>query len=90
VISLREARLGDGMARGKLRQQQVRVGDRLLQGAILLLDTPDRAGCRCLLTRNAGGLDRDKAARAFLSDYPNGTLGRISLEEPGAREEVRS
>jgi len=55
-----------------------------------LMDTPVRAGCRCLLTRNDSGLDRDKADRAFLSDYRNGTLGRISLEEPGAREEVRS
>ena len=44
----------------------------------------------CLLTRSGGGLDRDKAARVFLSDYRNGTLGRISLEEPVTSEEVRS
>ena len=36
----------------------------------------------CLLTRNNGGLDRDKAARILLSDYRNGTLGRTSLETP--------
>jgi ribosome biogenesis GTPase A len=41
----------------------------------------------CLLTRNGGGLDRDKAARILLSDYRNGTLGRTSLETPDRRPE---
>jgi ribosome biogenesis GTPase A len=44
----------------------------------------------CLLTRSGGGLDRDKAARILLSDYRNGTLGRTSLETPGAGSEERS
>jgi ribosome biogenesis GTPase A len=36
----------------------------------------------CLLTRKGGGIDRDKAARIFLSDYRSGILGRTSLEIP--------
>ena len=36
----------------------------------------------CLLTRNGGGLDRDKASRILLSDYRKGELGRTSLETP--------
>ena len=44
----------------------------------------------CLLTRSGGGLDRDKAARILLSDYRNGTLGRTSLETPGAWSKKRS
>jgi ribosome biogenesis GTPase A len=35
----------------------------------------------CLLTKG-GGLDRNKAARILLSDFRDGTLGRISLETP--------
>lgn len=41
----------------------------------------------CLLSRSGGGLDRSKAARAFLSDFRNGALGRITLEEPGPMEQ---
>ena len=43
----------------------------------------------CLLTRSGGGLDRDKAARIFLADYRDGTLGRTSLEIPDQRPEVQ-
>jgi len=59
-----------------------------LDGASVIDAIAKKRGC--LLTRSGGGLDRDKAARVFLSDYRKGTLGRISLEEPGTPEEVRS
>jgi ribosome biogenesis GTPase A len=38
----------------------------------------------CLLAGSGGVLDRDKAARILLADYRDGTLGRASLEVPGA------
>jgi len=41
----------------------------------------------CLLARRSGGIDRDKAARILLSDFRDGTLGRISLETPDRRTE---
>lgn len=44
----------------------------------------------CLLTRSGGGIDRDKAAKILLSDYRNGTLGRISLETPERRTKEHS
>ncbi|MGZ8380586.1 MAG: ribosome biogenesis GTPase YlqF [Nitrospira sp.] len=44
----------------------------------------------CLLGGSGGALDRDKAARILLADYRDGTLGRASLEVPGAREVAQS
>jgi ribosome biogenesis GTPase A len=40
---------------------------------------------RALRTRG-GEPDREKAALAFLQDYRDGKLGRISLETPGTRQ----
>lgn len=36
----------------------------------------------CLTKGKGGGLDRDKAAKILLTEFRNGTLGRISLESP--------
>ncbi|NOU10201.1 MAG: ribosome biogenesis GTPase YlqF [Nitrospira sp.] len=44
----------------------------------------------CLLAGSGGVLDRDKAARILLSDYRDGTLGRASLEVPGAGHTAQS
>lgn len=40
----------------------------------------------CLTKGKGGGIDREKAAKILLTDFRNGTLGRISLETPEARE----
>jgi len=40
----------------------------------------------CLLRGRGGELDLEKAAMLFLTDYRNGTLGRISLETPATRQ----
>jgi len=39
----------------------------------------------CLIKGRGGELDLEKAAMQFLTDYRNGTLGRISLETPETR-----
>ncbi|HEX5803739.1 MAG TPA: ribosome biogenesis GTPase YlqF, partial [Azospira sp.] len=39
----------------------------------------------CLIKGRGGELDREKAAAILLTDYRNGTLGRISLETPASR-----
>lgn len=44
----------------------------------------------CLLAGGGGALDREKAARIFLADYRDGTLGRTSLEAPKMQEEASS
>jgi ribosome biogenesis GTPase A len=40
----------------------------------------------CLFKGRGGELDLEKAAMLFLTDYRNGTLGRISLETPATRQ----
>jgi len=42
----------------------------------------------CLLRGRGGELDLEKAAMLFLTDYRNGTLGRISLETPATRQSM--
>ena len=39
----------------------------------------------CLIKGRGGELDLEKAAAVLLTDYRNGTLGRISLETPASR-----
>ncbi|MBI2309247.1 MAG: ribosome biogenesis GTPase YlqF [Rhodocyclales bacterium] len=44
----------------------------------------------CLIKGSGGELDLEKAAAVLLTDYRNGTLGRISLETPQLRAAVLS
>ncbi|MDR4493100.1 MAG: ribosome biogenesis GTPase YlqF [Nitrospirales bacterium] len=41
----------------------------------------------CLTKGKGGGLDREKAAKILLTEFRNGTLGRISLESPDTHED---
>lgn len=41
----------------------------------------------CLIKGSGGELDLEKASAILLTDYRNGSLGRISLETPSLREE---
>jgi ribosome biogenesis GTPase A len=54
-----------------------------LDGEGLLECIARRRGC----VRKGGGLDLEKAANAFLTDYRAGALGRISLETPESRRQ---
>ena len=40
----------------------------------------------CLRKGKGGELDREKAAKILLTEFRNGTLGRISLETPETRD----
>ncbi len=42
----------------------------------------------CLRKGKSGEIDREKAARILLTEFRNGTLGRISLEIPNANESL--
>ncbi|MDR2164800.1 MAG: ribosome biogenesis GTPase YlqF [Zoogloeaceae bacterium] len=59
-----------------------RIDDGVPPDAVALLEAIGKSrGCRL----RGGGLDRRKAARALLTDYRSGALGRISLETPASR-----
>jgi len=53
-------------------------------GEGLLEHIARRRGC----IRKGGGLDLEKAANVFLTDYRTGALGRISLETPESRQRM--
>jgi len=55
-----------------------------LDGEGLLEHIARKRGC----VRKGGGLDLEKAANVFLTDYRTGTLGRISLETPESRQRM--
>ncbi len=55
-----------------------------LDGAGVLEAIAIRRGC--LTKGKGGGLDREKAAKILLTEFRNGTLGRISLESPDTHE----
>jgi ribosome biogenesis GTPase A len=57
-----------------------------LDGEGLLECIARRRGC----VRKGGGLDLEKAANVFLTDYRAGALGRISLETPESRRQRMS
>ena len=55
-----------------------------LDGEGLLEQVARKRGCM----RKGGGLDLEKAANVFLTDYRAGALGRISLETPESRQRM--
>jgi ribosome biogenesis GTPase A len=60
------------------------IGVAGLDGQGLLECVARRRGCM----RKGGGLDLEKAANVFLTDYRTGMLGRISLETPESRQRM--
>ncbi|TWO79681.1 ribosome biogenesis GTPase YlqF [Denitratisoma oestradiolicum] len=65
---------------------QARYGfDPAAMDAVAVLEAVARKRGCILKGRQAGQLDMDKASIILLTDYRNGTLGRISLETPATR-----
>ena len=67
-----------------LIETRYRIDATGLDGEGLLERIGHRRGC----VRKGGGLDLEKAANVFLTDYRAGALGRISLETPESRQRM--
>ena len=65
-------------------EARYRVGRVGLDGEGVLEHIARCRGC----VRKGGGLDLEKAANIFLTDYRSGALGRISLETPESRQQM--
>ena len=63
-----------------------RIDPSRFDGPGLIEEVGRRRGC----LQKGGGLDLEKAAQILLLDYRSGALGRISLETPDSRDQMRA